>query len=144
MENIKELLVSKGIKPTYQRLKILEYLARHKTHATADMIYHSLVKEIPTMSRTTVYNTMKSFLEKGIVKSVEITGTEARFDLNVKSHHHFLCDKCGRIIDIEVVCPNISRTEIDGHRIKDLYGYFKGTCCDCLAKAGEKTDEGKE
>lgn len=135
MEKIKFLLEEKGIKPTYQRLKVLEYMSKNiMSHPTAEMIYTELIKEIPTISMTTVYNALSAFLEKGLINGVTITGTEVRYDLNVKSHHHFLCKKCNKIIDIDVPCQFAEKQDkiIDGHRIEEIHGYFKGTCKDCL------------
>lgn len=131
---LKELLVSKGIHPTQQRMKILQYLQRPGRHPTADDIYRDLVKEMPAMSKTTVYNTVHTFLEKGIVTGIMITGTEVRFDAETGAHHHFLCESCGRILDLNVTCPNCAREEIAGHRIKELHGYFKGVCASCRKK----------
>jgi len=135
MEKIKHMLNEKGIKPTYQRLKVLDYMSQNiSSHPTAEMIYAELLKEIPTISMTTVYNTLSTFLEKGLINGVTITGTEVRYDLNVKSHHHFLCKKCNRIMDVDVPCQFAEKQGkvIDGHRIEEIHGYFKGTCKDCL------------
>jgi Fe2+ or Zn2+ uptake regulation protein len=132
--NFRELLAAKGIKPTHQRLEILRYLEQHRNHPTADMIYQDLVQAMPTMSKTTVYNTLNSFAESGIVRPVTITGTEVRFDLKTACHHHFLCEECGRIYDIELCCPNLERKDVDGHQVKEIHGYFKGLCAECRRK----------
>lgn len=130
--DVRRILADNGIRPTYQRLKILEYLAASEEHPTADMIYRGLVKHIPTMSKTTVYNTLKSFLDKGIVRPLMITGTEIRFDCLGDPHHHLLCEKCNRIMDIDISCPHAHKGTLAGHKIKELHGYFKGVCSDCL------------
>jgi len=137
MERIKNVLNEKGIKPTYQRLKILEYMDKNtKNHPTVEMIYEELLKDIPTISMTTIYNTMNTFLEKGLVYGVTITGTGVRYDFNTNPHHHFLCKKCGRIMDINVKCSFAERSKnsVCGHQIKEVHGYFKGICKDCLKK----------
>ena len=118
----KELLEAKGLKPTYQRLRILEFLEEHQNHPTVEMIYEDLVKEIPTISKTTIYNT------------VTITGTETRYDVKEHPHHHLLCKSCGKIFDVEVHCPYEGQIDIDGHRIDEKLGYFKGVCRECLEK----------
>jgi Fe2+ or Zn2+ uptake regulation protein len=130
----KELLEAKGIKPTYQRLRILEFLEKHENHPTVEMIYQALIKEIPTISRTTIYNTLNAFLEKGIIHSITITGTETRYDVKECPHHHLLCKVCGRIFDVEVNCPYEGKLEINGHQIDEKHGYFKGVCRECLEK----------
>jgi len=143
MKIFKDLLLSKGIKPTFQRLKILEYMSENtKNHPTVEAIFEQLSKDIPTMSLTTVYNTLNTFLEKGLVSAVTITGTEARFDLITSSHHHFLCKECGKIIDINVECPfAMGEKSVSGHRIEEVCGYFKGFCQDCQARKNGKNEE---
>ena len=140
MEIFNNMLKDKEIKPTYQRLKILEYMCDNtKSHPTVEMIYEKLSKNIPTMSLTTVYNTLNALLEKGLVSAVTITGTEARFDINASSHHHFLCKECGKIIDVNVECPfAMGQKSISGLRIEEVHGYFKGTCADCLERKSNK------
>ena len=135
MKRFKILLKEKGIKPTYQRLKILEYMSKNMNiHPTVEMIYEKLIDDIPTLSLTTVYNTLNTLLEKGLVYGVTITGTETRYDFNTSPHHHFLCRKCGQIIDIDVKCPFAEgrKKATAGHRIEEVHGYFKGICKDCF------------
>lgn len=134
MQALKEILLSKGIKPTYQRLKILKYLQKSCAHPTVDRIYQDIVKDMPTMSKTTVYNTLNALAEKNIVTPISITGTEVRFDFSGSRHHHFLCEKCHKIIDMKVMCPNLEKGEINGNIIKELHGYFKGICAKCASK----------
>ncbi|MEI8217642.1 MAG: Fur family transcriptional regulator [Elusimicrobiota bacterium] len=127
-------LLAHHIKPTFQRLKVLEFLSKSCIHPTVDMIYRELVATIPTMSKTTVYNTLKSFVDKGIVSSLMITGTEARFEYARQSHHHFICEKCNSIMDIVIACPHAVKRSVGGHTIKEQHGYFKGICADCAKK----------
>lgn len=132
MKTAKNTLETAGLKPTYPRLKVLEYLERHENHPTVEMIYEDLVKQIPTISKTTIYNTLNAFLEKGIIHSITITGTETRYDVKECPHHHLLCKSCGRIIDIDIECPYVDQIEIKGHKIEERHGYFKGICKKCL------------
>ena len=137
MQGFQKILLSKGIKPTYQRLKILKYLQASRSHPTTDRIYQDLVKDMPTMSKTTVYNTLKIFADKNIVTPISITGTEIIYDLCGYQHHHFMCEKCGKIIDMRVICPNLEKREINGNIIKELHGYFKGICAKCAKKSNK-------
>ncbi|MCB0402432.1 MAG: transcriptional repressor, partial [Flavobacteriales bacterium] len=59
-------LSSNNIKPSVQRIKIFEYLHENRQHPTVDTIYKDLVGHIPTLSKTTVYNTLKLFVDNGI------------------------------------------------------------------------------
>jgi Fur family peroxide stress response transcriptional regulator len=135
MNKMKITLLERGIKPTYQRLKILDFMSQNiRNHPTVEMIHEELAKEIPTISMTTVYNNLSTFIQKGLVCGVTITGTKARYDSNTEPHHHFLCKRCGRIIDIDVPCSIAAKKGklVDGHKIEEIHGYFKGTCKSCL------------
>lgn len=135
MNKLKNILIEKGIKPTYHRLKILKYIYKNiVSHPNVEVIYDALKDDIPTISMTTIYNTLNAFLKKGLVSSVIITGTEMRYDYNTSHHHHFLCRKCGKIFDIDIECPYVTdeRSSISGHGIEELHGYFKGICKNCM------------
>ncbi len=138
MKRFKETLQARGLKPTYPRLRILEYLGKHEDHPTVEMIYEGLIRQIPTISKTTIYNTLNAFLEKGIIQAITITGTETRYDLRNLPHHHLLCKRCGKIIDIDIHCPYADQRKIDGHQIEERHGYFKGICRECLKKRGKR------
>jgi Fur family transcriptional regulator, peroxide stress response regulator len=135
-ESTKKALEDKGIKPTFPRLKIFEYLLAAMNHPTVEEIYRHLIKEIPTISKTTIYNTLQNFVESSLVVQL-LSGSQARYDALVKPHHHFVCSDCGKVTDIDIVCPNLCRKEIEGHLIKEIHGYFLGTCSKCRAK-GER------
>jgi Fur family peroxide stress response transcriptional regulator len=136
MEKIKNRLENAGIKPTYQRLSVLEYLRDSKAHPTAEEIYEYLIKRIPTISLTTIYNTLNLFVEKGLVVTLTVTGAVVRYDYNIIPHHHFLCKRCGKIIDIDIECKFVrgETTIVSGNKIEEVHGYFKGICKECLER----------
>jgi len=134
LEQYVVLLKDKNIKVTTQRLEILQYLDTHRAHPTVDMIYQSLKKEYPALSKTTVYNAVDILKKHGIIQSITISGTEQRYDFRHDMHHHFLCKKCGKIIDIDVDCPNLGSILKAGHKVEEVHGYFKGICKTCLGK----------
>lgn len=131
MKRTKNTLVSKKIKPTYQRLEIYKYLCDKKNHPTVDMIYECLIDKIPTISKTTVYNTLETLIKKGLVMPLVITGTEMRYDANVDKHNHFLCEKCKKIIDMDLGCRYMGKLNLEGNIIKEMHCYMKGICRDC-------------
>ena len=62
MKTLKELsneLKKNNIRLTHQRLKVLEYLSNSKNHPTVEQIYNALKKEVPSLSKTTIYNTLR-------------------------------------------------------------------------------------
>ena len=134
-DDLKGMIAAKGLKPTHQRILILDYLHGNTgRHLTAEQIHETLSKRAPTLSLTTVYNTLGSFVEAGLVSAITITGTETRYEWASTQHHHLLCKQCGRIIDIDIQCPNARRKSIKGYKIDEVHGYFKGICKSCLQK----------
>ena len=90
VNDIKEILVKNGISPSYHRLKIYEYLLNNRsTHRGHDL--RGRHKNIPTLSKTTIYNTLKTFAEKGLVSSITIEDNEVRYDADISLHGHFKC-----------------------------------------------------
>jgi Fur family transcriptional regulator, peroxide stress response regulator len=134
-----KLLKDNAIKVTPQRLEILRYLDQHHTHPTVDEIYSALKTKNPALSKTTVYNSIETLKKHKLIQSLTISGSETRYDLTGRLHHHFLCQCCGAIIDINISCPNINTIIQNGHRVDEVHGYFKGICRDCIQK-GRTTD----
>ncbi|MCK8059254.1 MULTISPECIES: Fur family transcriptional regulator [unclassified Fusibacter] len=132
IDNIGDYLKSHNIKPSFQRMKIFEYLYQNRTHPTVDEIYKELVSEIPTLSKTTVYNTLNLFVEKDIAQLITIEETEARYDANTKVHGHFKCEKCKEVYDFETDIINIESGSLDAFQINQKHIYFKGICNKCL------------
>lgn len=114
----------------------MQYLDQHRTHPTVEEIYNGLVKEMPTLSRTTIYNTLQLFLEHALISGLTISGSESRFDFETTPHSHFFCKECGVVMDVEKVdCPCENRGVISGNRIDEVHLYLKGVCKNCLTKS---------
>lgn len=88
-----------GIKPSLQRIAVMDYLLANRTHPTADEIYSALSPAMPTLSKTTVYNTLRLFVERGAAIQLCIAGRVVCFDADTQLHAHFFCRRCGCIID---------------------------------------------
>ncbi|RLC51468.1 MAG: transcriptional repressor [Candidatus Cloacimonadota bacterium] len=129
---MKEKLVKNGISPSVHRIKILEYLSKNFTHPTAEEIFHSLSNEIPTLSKTTVYNTLKTFEEKGLIRSLSIFEKETRYEYNLSPHSHFQCVVCGKIYDIDETFEFDDNRFVEGNKVLEHYVIFKGICKKCL------------
>ncbi len=135
VKNIPEFLKSKDIKPSYQRIKIFEYLVNKRNHPTVDMIYSELVNKIPTLSKTTVYNTLKLFIDKKIVNMLTIEENETRYDADTSYHGHFKCLECGQIYDIDLTNDITSNNDLNNMTILESHIYFKGYCNICSKKS---------
>ncbi len=134
----KQKLESRGIRPSVQRLRILEYLLDHNTHPSVEEVYGALAGEIPTLSRTTVYNTLRMLSEAGLAQMITIDERHVCYDGHLHDHCHFYCGQCGRIFDIEWPVPSLATPraeEIPGvGRIDQVQFYYKGLCAECAKR----------
>ncbi len=120
-----------GLKITPQRLAILEYLENNREHPSAEDIYNALKERFPSMSFATVYNTLEVLMEKGLIKEIGIDSSKKRFDPVVHPHHHFICKKCGKILDVEKDFDITIPQELSGYKIFDFQVVFSGLCPEC-------------
>lgn len=133
-DDISTYLKENGIRPSYQRLKIFEFIMKNHIHPTIDVIYKALCREIPTLSKTTVYNTLNLFVEKKIANVIVIEENETRYDIMMSTHGHFKCNKCGKLFDIELKEDFRNLEELKSCQIEEKHFYFKGVCKDCVNK----------
>lgn len=139
MEQIKIILENSEIRPSHHRIKILQYLDKQKSHPTAEDIYEDLVTVMPTISKATVYNTLKLFQEKGMISAFNISGQETVYDYPHGRHAHFHCTRCGKVLDIESDFPCLEIEAVEGHSVKSSCLFFRGVCKKCRkAKKGRK------
>lgn len=118
-----------GIKPSNIRLKVLKFLLENRVHPSADDIYTKLIDEIPTLSKTSIYNTLNLFVENGLVKELYLDDKESRYDINTSPHGHFKCIKCQRVYDFPIVEePSFN---LDGFVIKSKSINYYGICKKC-------------
>lgn len=129
-----ENLLEHQIKPSMQRIAIMEYLEDHRTHPSADDIYTALSPSMPTLSKTTVYNTLKLFSEQGAALMLTIDERNVNFDADTSPHAHFLCRKCGHIYDLHYPesVKRVENLDMDGHQVTEVHSYYKGICTNCL------------
>lgn len=95
-----QILSENGIRPSVQRLAVYQYLCDNPIHPTADTLYNALAPSIPTLSKTTIYNTLKLLEEHYLVQAVTIENEELRYDAEMRKHIHFKCASCGTVHDI--------------------------------------------
>ncbi len=129
--DIPKYLSEHGIKASYQRIRILKYFQEHLSHPTVNDIYQELVTEIPTLSKTTVYNTLNLFVDNNILDVILIEENEARYDWSMKTHGHFKCIRCGDLYDISVDINTEAIENAYGFHTKEQHIYIKGVCKNC-------------
>lgn len=132
-----ETLTSCGVKPSMQRVAILEYLQTHLVHPTVDDVYKALCKKMPTLSKTTVYNTLRLLAEHKAALMLTLDEHRVCYDGNTEPHVHFVCRHCGRIFDVpDKPAPVLEGVDcIDGNVADEVQLFYKGTCRECGMKA---------
>jgi len=131
-------LKERGVKPSMIRIKVLQYLMENRVHPNVDMIYRALEKQIATLSKTSIYNTLKLFVKKGVVKEITVEENEVRYDAETKRHGHFKCVECGSLIDIQLECESCSFSGIKGGKVLEEHVYIRGICPRCISSKGIK------
>lgn len=130
----------RSLRCTPQRYAVLDFLVRHPVHATAEEIFRAVNRLDPRASRATVYNSLHALTEAGLVREVPLDGKAARFDANVERHHHFVCDVCGRVEDIDwFELPRLGHhAPLAERAIRGYEIIFRGICTHCRAKTSKK------
>lgn len=130
-----EKLRGAGLRASAQRIAVLEFMDGTYSHPTAEEIYRSLLPTYPTLSLTTVYNTVHSLVESGLLREVEIDAANLRFDTASRpAHGHFRCRECGRIFDVTLSAAALDGAVPAGFEVDTIDVYFKGKCRDCANK----------
>jgi Fe2+ or Zn2+ uptake regulation protein len=123
-----------GLKLTPQRMAIVRELAGDCTHPTAQELFERLRSTFPTMSFATVYNTLDSLAELGLVSSLRL-GSAVRFDPNTELHHHAVCDACGAVVDLPAgpLSPALKKTveAASGFDVRSEERTYRGLCSRC-------------
>jgi len=133
-EHTIQKLRSKGFKLTPQRLAVIKYMIGNKNHPSALTIHKDLKKRYPSLSFSTVYNTLNVLEEIGEVRPIYVFSKHVNYDPTVEPHMHFFCAECKRIHDIfpgETEGLRLPADELAGHVITSTQVILKGTCKDC-------------
>lgn len=129
-------LTDHGVKPSAQRIAIMQYLMTHFTHPTVEDVYQGLSEKLPTLSRTTVYNTLRMLSEHNAALMLTIDDHHVCYDGNTSPHVHFICRECGRVLDLmDEQPPLMEGKRIVGNCLVDeAQLYYKGLCPECWQK----------
>src|SRR5580693_5661304 len=98
---IKESLANSGLRSTPQRYAVMAFLMEQAGHPTAAEIFEAVNRLDPRSSRATIYNNLRDLVQAGLVREVAVEGRAARFDAKAEQHHHFICDHCGNVEDLD-------------------------------------------
>lgn len=137
LEQLKQLCNEAGIKLTHQRLEIFRELMTVSDHPSAELIHKRIHKKLPTIAIDTVYRTLATFDELGLVKKLHIMNERTLFDTNVTIHHHFICTHCKKVEDIywsdfdNSTLPEVVKGM---GKVQSRHLEIHGVCNDCLNK----------
>ena len=125
-----------GLKVTPQRIAIYKELAKTEEHPSTEMIYNNIKNYYPNISLTTVYRTLETFEKMGLISVVNVLYNAARYDANLKPHHHIVCIDCKKIEDVYDTSINYSKLnpEVENYNILGYSVLFNGLCEDCNNK----------
>ena len=123
-----------GLRCTSQRYAVLRCLLNHPCHPTAEEIHGVVNRHDPRVSRATVYNSLHALVESGLVREVKLGGDAARFEPHRERHHHFVCDRCGGIEDVEwfELSDVAQRSGVKARSVRALV--LQGLCEPCFAR----------
>ena len=118
-----------------KRMAILRTLQKTDVHPTAEWVYEALRPQYPNLSLGTVYRNLKRFCEEGKAASVGVINGQEHFDGTVTPHAHFVCTKCGAVMDIRrdyFARPELEKlSESTGFQVESASVIFRGICPGC-------------
>ncbi|MDI6448568.1 Fur family transcriptional regulator [Anaerobaca lacustris] len=134
MRRFAETCQAGGLKLTHQRMEVFRELAGTDDHPDAETIYQNVRRRVPAISRDTVYRTLATLEEQGLVHKAEILSGRGRYDANMDHHHHFVCTECGRVHDFYSQALDdlpIPRSVTAIGRVESTQVQLRGICAGC-------------
>lgn len=132
--NISEVLRGAGLQVTAQRLAVIDAVTK-RPHATADEVEELVRLEIGTISKQSVYDTLTTLTDKGLIRRIQPAKSAARFEKRVDdNHHHLVCRGCGLTLDVDCVVGSRPCLQVDDDRgfvIDEAEVIFWGFCPQC-------------
>ncbi len=124
-----------GLKYSRQREAVLVYLRSTRSHPTAEQVYDEIRKKFPKISLGTVYRNLNLLAGQGEILRLNCGDGVEHFDAMTDPHNHFICQHCGKVMDLDIALDPVMDLEadenfpgkIEGHKI-----YFYGICENCL------------
>lgn len=133
-------LREKGVRITETRKAVIDFIIQSHDHPSADMIYQALLPAFPNMSLATVYNNLKFLIDEGFVSELKVRNdTTTYYDFMGHQHLNVICEKCGRIADMDLDLPDVQQEAADqtGYQITKSQMVVYGICPDCVARQQE-------
>ena len=139
-EAIKRSLESSNLRCTPQRYGVMAFLVEHTGHPTAAEIFDGMNRLDPRSTRATTYNNLRDLVQAGLVREVAVEGRAARFDAKSMRHHHFICDRCGSVEDMEWYDVPLPASRSLGKRIfRECELIVRGRCAKCAPRPSSRS-----
>jgi Fur family peroxide stress response transcriptional regulator len=136
-ELIRQSLESTGLRFTPQRHCVMAFLMEQTGHPTAAEIFEAVNRLDPRLSRATTYNNLRDLVQAGLVREVAMEGRAARFDAKGTQHHHFICDRCGTVEDVEWYdVPKPAAGSLGDRVLRECELIARGLCARCAHAQG--------
>lgn len=126
LDNIIEKITLAGLKVTHQRMVILKAAAEMDSHPSTENIYEAIKRDNPSISLGTVYKTLETFVQSGLLNKVSTRGGQMRYDPKMENHGHIYCDNTKEIIDYydeelnEIIVTFFKRKKVNNLKIKNI------------------------
>lgn len=130
-KELKEVLKEHNIRVSHQRLLILDYLLCNDTHPTADEIFKDLKSKDPVLSQATVYNTLNLFVDHNLISELDFNQPSKRYEFYSFNHSHFLCENCGKILDLNIKEEDLQFKELEKFDVNNIEVIARGICPSC-------------
>jgi Fur family peroxide stress response transcriptional regulator len=140
IEALERLCREGGLPLTVQRRAILEAVLARGDHPTADQVFDDVRRRLADVSRATVYRTLDTLVRLDVVSEAALPGPATRYDRRVERHHHLVCLRCRRAIDVvderldALRLPDTSRRGFD---VIDFSVQMRGLCRSCRGRGRE-------
>lgn len=132
---IRRSLEDSGLRCTPQRYAVMAFLMEHASHPTAAEIFEAVNRADPRCSRATTYNNLRDLVLAGLVREVAVEGRAARFDAKGMRHHHFVCDRCGKVEDVGWYdLPRPAKSSLGKRVLRQSELILRGFCANCAAR----------
>jgi Fe2+ or Zn2+ uptake regulation protein len=132
---IKRSLADSGLRSTPQRYAVMAFLMEQAGHFTAAEIFEAVNRVDPRSSRATIYNNLRDLVRAGLLREVAMEGRAARFDAKGTRHHHFICDCCGNVEDVDWYDVRRPAPAALGKRVlRECELIFRGLCARCAPR----------
>ena len=123
-----------GLTTTHQRTVIYRVLVESRDHPSPELVYERVSREIPEISRATVYKNINTFIDAAMLREVSEFHQTNRLDANLERHHHLICTSCKKVVDYqddELDSIRASQPQPDGFQVTEYRVEVRGLCPAC-------------